>query len=90
MTCAPRTGKRTPASRKNIDDVKQDIPRGLRGGDSAMVQRRNDLIFNEANPENRARDALHSRATAAHVAANRAARASSAAPGAPCRRLPTA
>ena len=25
MTCAPRTGKRTLASRRNIDGVKQDV-----------------------------------------------------------------
>ena len=45
--------------------------RGVRGSSSDMVRRRNELI-RESNAENAARNALHSRATAAHVAANRA------------------
>ena len=46
--------------------------RGLDGGDSAMVQRRNELVY-EVIAENRGQRALHDRATAAHVAARRAA-----------------
>ena len=46
--------------------------RGLRGNSSDMTRRRNELL-NESYAERDRRDALHSRATAAHVAANRAA-----------------
>ncbi len=46
--------------------------RGLRGNSSDMLRRQNELV-REANAEDAARVALHSRATAAHVAANRAA-----------------